>query len=167
MLDPRWDSRDSLLRSIRELVTRADGTIHRLGRSDCFEIQIEGQQPTLLALKETGKDLARHKEAQTNWIGVPDQFLARLLELGQQGLKPRGLFLLIDYWDNHLIIISSQSALGTMLHRSRKGTQIHLSFNVKKTLQGYSVQTSLGEPDIELADVDTLRPLEALLLLTR
>lgn len=163
-LDPRWASKESLLALIRGWVVTAGGKIDRLGKSDCFEIQIEGQGQILLALKETGKDQAHHKEAQTSWIGVPERFLNRVLELDQT-IRPHVMFLVIDHWDQHLVIIPSNAALVTMVRRERKGASLHLSFNVKKTLHGYSVQTSWGEPDIAIAveHIDTLEPLEALL----
>src|SRR5713226_184201 len=122
MLDPRWDSKESLLTSIKELVKKASGRIHQLGRSDCFEIQIEGKDPLLLALKETGKDRPPHEEAQTSWIGVPEQLLDRLKELIEQKIKLDVYFLLIDHWDKHLVVITSKEALGTMFKRDRKGT---------------------------------------------
>jgi len=50
-----------------------------------------------------------------------------------------------------------------MVHRKRKAIEPHFSFNVKKTLHGYSVQTSLAEPDIPIEHVDTLEPLAVLL----
>lgn len=162
-LDPRWDSKESLCRSIKKLVGTAGGKIRRLGTSDCFEVQIEGRSPLLLALKETGKDQRHHKESQTSWIGIPEQLLGRVLELVEQKITPDVYFLLIDYWDKHLVIIPLKDALGTMFKRDRKGANIHFSFNLKKTLSGYSVQTRRDEPDIPVKHIDTLTPLIALM----
>lgn len=162
-LDPRWDSKDSLLASIRELAATAGGEIGRIGKSDCFEIQIQGKKPVLFALKESGKNQPPHWETPTLWVGVPQPLLNRALEFVDQPIKPHLIILLIDHWDKHLLMIPSNAALGTMVRRERKAAKIHLSFNVKKTVQGYSVQTSRGEPDIEVQDIDTLAPLIALL----
>jgi hypothetical protein len=95
----------------------------------------------------------------TSWIGISQQFLDRLYELLERKIVPKTFFLLIDHFDQHLVIIPGKDALGTMFKRDRKGANIHHSFNVKKTGGGYSVQTRQSEPDIRVHHIDTLGPL--------
>jgi hypothetical protein len=99
------------------------------------------------------------RSPKTSWIGISQQFLDRLYELLERKIVPKTFFLLIDHFDQHLVIIPGKDALGTMFKRDRKGANIHHSFNVKKTGGGYSVQTRQSEPDIRVHHIDTLGPL--------
>src|SRR3990170_6718912 len=77
-LDSRWNSKDSLLRSITDLVRRHQFEIDRLGTGDVFEIKRASSKCVLIALKETGAARSSKQEGRAHWIGVPGSFLDRM-----------------------------------------------------------------------------------------
>lgn len=103
-LDPRWQSKESLVTCIKEHVAASGAKIRRLGKSDCFEVEIEGKKTILLAIKESGKEKPPHRETPTMWVGVPPLILNRAFEFVDQPVKPHLVFLVIDHWDKHLLI---------------------------------------------------------------
>lgn len=110
-----------------------------------------------MVLAESGSGKSPHQRPPTIWVGVPGVLFLRLQELVSQDIRPHTMSLLIDHWHGHFVIIPGKFVFQTLRSRS------HLSFDVKKTPGGYSMQTSRGEPDIEIHDIDTLKPLEQIL----
>lgn len=163
-LDDRWNSKDSLLHSITELVRRYQFEIARLGTGDVFEIKRASSKSILIALKETGADRTSKPEGRAHWIGVPGSFLDRMWHGIEEKTLGGLMFFLIDHWDQHLIVIPGGPALGTILDRQKKGPNLHFSFDVKKTASGYALVTARAEPEIVLSDIDSLKPLTDLLL---
>jgi len=162
-LDSRWNSKDSLLRSITDLVRRHQFEIDRLGTGDVFEIKRASSKCVLIALKETGAARSSKQEGRAHWIGVPGSFLDRMWHGIEEKTLGGLLFFLIDHWDQHLIVIPGGPALGTILDRQKKGPNLHFSFDVKKTASGYALVTARAEPEIVLSDIDSLESLTDLL----
>lgn len=155
-LDPRWNSKESLLASITKLVRDNHCEIERLGSGDTFAIKHGSTSSIIIALKESGKNQPTNSEGSHHWIGVPNAFLDKFLQLLGEKKIAGLLFFLIDYWDQHLITIPGGPALRTILERYKKGPNLHLSFNVKKTGSGYSLVTARSDPEIHLPHIDTL-----------
>lgn len=150
-------SKEFLRDELTERVKLLGGEIHRLPKSDCYEILVNGEERLFVSLKDS------YKKDGKLWVGIPNPLLSKYEAANgrTRWLHEHAVIILIHVPKNALLFIPIKSVLNDRNQRE----SYHKGFNIEEMTgyKKYVIKTLDVRKNIPVEVIDDLGKLEELI----